>query len=84
MWAGLALLQDVEHWKMIKTQELFAQPVTPHFTATGVLLRPALTARRPAPLLEPRAVLRHLGALRAGRVLPTGCRLLAPVRRAPS
>jgi hypothetical protein len=35
MWVGLALLQDVEHWKTIKTQELFAQPVMPHIAATG-------------------------------------------------
>jgi hypothetical protein len=28
MWVGLALLQDVGHWKTIKTQE--AQRVTPH------------------------------------------------------
>jgi hypothetical protein len=31
MWVGLALLQNVEHWKTIKTKELFALRVVPHF-----------------------------------------------------
>jgi hypothetical protein len=35
MWVGLAPLQDVEPWKAIKTQELFAQRGVPHFAATG-------------------------------------------------
>jgi hypothetical protein len=31
-------LQDVEHWKTIKTQEPFAQRVVPHFAAAGGFL----------------------------------------------
>src|SRR6185295_1463919 len=44
----------------------------------------ALAARRPAPLMEPGAVLRHLGALCPRRAALAGRGLLALLRRAPA